>query len=93
MTDDASWLILAVTLTIAIGSMVWHFSSIVRDMDERGSPQWARWLCVVLSFVPPAPIWGLAFFMHDQKRHPPGPAGGSGWMGAIRRWGYRHRHD
>lgn len=91
MTDVSGWLMVAVIGTIAIGLVIWVIFSIVRDMDERGSPRWARWLCVVLTFIPPEPVWGLVFFMYDQKRYPPRPDGGSGWMGSIRRWGDRRR--
>ena len=88
VTDVAALLMVAV---IVIGLAIWIIRSIVRDMEERGSPKWARWLCIVLSFMPPEPAWGILFFMYDQKRYPPGPDGGSGWMGAIRRWGNRRR--
>jgi hypothetical protein len=85
------WLMFAVFWTTAFGALIWILTSTVRDMRERGSPKWARWVCVALFLVPPEPVLGLVFFMLDQKRHPPGPDGGSGWMGAIRRWGDRRR--
>jgi hypothetical protein len=83
----------AVIGAIAIGAVFWVARSVVRDMGERGSPRWARWLCVGLFLIPPAPVFGLVFFMYDQKRCPPAPDGGSGWMGAIRRWSNRRRDD
>jgi hypothetical protein len=89
--DLAGWLMVAVVGTAVVACVIWIVRSVLRDMKERGSPKWARVLWFPISLIPPAPMWGLVFLMWDQRRYPPGPDGGSGWMGATRRWGLRLR--